>query len=278
MILAFALAVSIGPRLFIAGAAVLLAVVGMVVRVVASRRIRAEQAGLVYLLGARLATAEAARQRDAEILHELRSTVQGVSSASRLLTDRGDELSAEIAQRLESMRQTELARLERMLTMTGPARSGPVSIDDVVRPLVDSIELRGHHVSWQPTGTTAVGRPDDVAEIVHVLLENAVRHAPGSRIRLTADRTQDRVTITVADTGPGVPTALRHLVFDRGVRSSTSVGQGIGLNAALRLAHEMDGDLRLADSWSTTGATFILDLPAAAVDASTELPCHARSA
>ena len=271
--LALALAADLDPRLVTTGTVVVLVVTATTLRTVAARRVRAEQAGLVYLLGTRLAAAEEARARHAEIMHELRSTVQGVSSASRLLTERSTELSHEIAGRLESLRQAELSRLERLLAQSGPVRPDEVRIDDVVRPLVDSVELRGHRVHWDPAGLTALGRPDDVAEIVHVLLENAVRHAPGSQNTLAVERTHDRVSVVVSDTGPGVDAALRQRVFDRGVRSVTSVGEGLGLSAALRLARLMGGELRLVEGSATSGATFALDLPAAPHDR-----CHARSA
>lgn len=272
--LALALALDLPPRPVATAAAVVLVVTATTLRTTAARRSRAEQAGLVYLLGTRLAAAEEARERHAEIMHELRSTVQGVNSASRLLTERSTELSHEVAGRLESLRQSELSRLERLLAQSNPGQRGVVDVDDVVRPLVDSIELRGHHVRWVPTGAAVLGRPDDVAEIVHVLLENAVRHAPGSEITVAVEHTHDRVSIVVADTGPGVDATLQQRVFDRGVRSVTSVGEGLGLSAALRLARAMDGELRLVDGPVTAGATFALDLPAASLGT----PCHARSA
>ena len=59
-----------------------------------------------------------------------------------------------------------------------------------------------------------------------------------------------------------------------GVRSVTSVGEGLGLSAALRLARSMGGELRLVEGAAASGATFALDLPAAPH----AVACHARSA
>ncbi len=248
--------------------------VGAVLRSMAVRRVRAEHAALVYLLGSRLADIEAQRRRDAEIIHEARATLHGVSNASRLLTERSDELGRDTTMRLEQLRQAELGRLERLLTRNARQRIETVSIDEVVDPLVDSVALRGHDVQWEPTGESVTGNADDISEVVHILLENATRHAPYSEITVSTARSGDRVTITVSDTGPGVAPHLGVTVFDRGVRSESSEGDGLGLAAGRRIARQMNGDLRLVMG-RTAGAAFAFDLPAAVV---ADVPCPARSA
>ncbi len=238
------------------------------------RRTRAAQADLVDQLGARVVAAEAAHERQEEILHELKATVGGVAMASRLLSERRAEMGQDTVTRLEDMRQAELGRLERLLGHETGTPSGPVDLHTTISPLVVSLASRGHAVEWHGTALRALGTQDDVAEVVHILLENAARHAPGSDISVRVEDRHEHVAVVVSDTGDGVPFEARGSIFDRGHRSEQSPGLGIGLHAGRRIALELGGDLRLETSREHRGASFALTLPAERMDAL----CHAHSA
>ena len=81
----------------------------------------------------------------------------------------------------------------------------------------------------------------------------------------------DRVEVTVADNGPGIPADERERVFDPFYTTKPpGEGTGLGLSNALRFAEELGGSLTLDADASTPGAVFILKLPA--VVASGEAP------
>ncbi len=80
------------------------------------RRTRNQHAAVVALLRARVEAAEAASQHKQLILHEVKTRVDDVVSASRLLQARGVEPAGDTARGLEQMRRAELRRLERLLT------------------------------------------------------------------------------------------------------------------------------------------------------------------
>jgi signal transduction histidine kinase len=101
--------------------------------------------------------------------------------------------------------------------------------------------------------------PDAVAEIVHVLLDNATRHG-GPHVEITATVDRPFVRIVVHDDGAGVEPALRSRVFDWGERGPHSRGMGIGLHIAHELAVRQGGYLRL-EPRPDGGATFALGLP-----------------
>lgn len=261
-----------GPGAFLAVAALCF---GSVVAIrLDRRRQQALQSDLVDRLGARIVAAEAARERKEEILHELKATVGGVAMASRLLSERRGELGADTVTRLEDMRQAELGRLERLLAPAPVLGVLPVDLHETISPLVVSLTSRGHDVEWRGTALRALGAQDAVAEIVHILLENAARHAPGSAISVRVEQRDDRVAVVVSDTGPGVPVEMRGRLFERGERSAASPGLGIGLHAGRRIALELGGDLHLETSRERSGASFALTLPAEDMDAL----CHAHSA
>jgi signal transduction histidine kinase len=223
---------------------------------------RSQEADLIYL-GARAASAEASLRRDQERLHELRSTVSGIGTTYRLLRDRREGISGPTRTMLESLCETEMARLQRLLAETTPGAPQILDISTVVDPLVAGLRFRGNRVARVGTRPLAMGRPDDVAEIINILLENAVRHAPGSPIVVRVENGPALVTVSVVDQGPGVDAELASQIFERGVRAPESPGQGIGLHVARRLAREMGGDVRLTSCQVRGGATFTLSLPSA---------------
>ena len=134
------------------------------------------------------------------------------------------------------------------------------SVDDVVEPLVVSHQARGRDVQWQPSGQSAFGDPDDLAEVVNILLENAARHGDGAPVVLTASADGDHVELRCADSGPGVAREVRSELFTSGVRRSGSTGSGYGLAIAQRLVTDGGGSLALEDS-PGPGATFVARLP-----------------
>jgi CheY-like chemotaxis protein len=71
----------------------------------------------------------------------------------------------------------------------------------------------------------------------------------------------ERIRLAVADTGPGLPPAVRERVFDPGYTTSGEDGRGLGLAACCQLLAGRGGGLELAPAGATGGATFVLDLP-----------------
>jgi signal transduction histidine kinase len=105
---------------------------------------------------------------------------------------------------------------------------------------------------------------DHLFRIVFNLLHNAVSVARDRRrlrsVDIAVERTDGMIVVRVADDGPGLPASVRKQLFRAGVASAK--GSGLGLAIARELAELSGGTLRLAPS--AKGATFVLELPAAA--------------
>jgi signal transduction histidine kinase len=212
------------------------------------------------LLSRQVERIEAGARVEQARLHEIRATVAGVSTASRLIHE-STAVSGAHRRRIEEMIDSEMDRLQRLLSDQTSDRPAPVDLDATIRPIVIRHQTRGYPIAWNPTGQRAIARADDVAEVVNVLLENAVQHAPGAGASVETRRSGGIVEIAISDTGPGVDRAVRSRIFDWGERGQRSPGSGIGLNVAKQLTAELGGYLRLVDS-SAPGATFVLGLPA----------------
>ncbi len=209
-------------------------------------------------LQATLAEARAEQLHGRELLHEVSATVAGITNASHVMKQ-GTEISSDRRERLEDMLAAELARLTRLMRAETPSSSRTFDVDAVVRHLVASHRERGLDVRWSPTGLLAVGDPDDLAEVVNILLENARRHG-GRQVDLEVTENGGHVDVTCADNGPGVSDDIRPRLFVSGVRGADSPGQGLGLAIAQRLMSDRGGSLELADSVHT-GARFVARLP-----------------
>jgi signal transduction histidine kinase len=206
-----------------------------------------------------LAQVRAGVLEDRELLHEVGSTVAGITTASRVMRQ-GSRLSPQRRARLETMLDAELARLDRLMSSRAPSMAQEFDVDDVVEQLVVSHQARGLDVHWTPGRVRALGDPDDLAEVVNILLENARRHG-GQTVRLGVAASDGYVEIACSDDGPGVADEVRPQLFTSGVRGPESPGQGLGLAIAHRLMSERGGSLELADSSHHRGAMFVARLP-----------------
>lgn len=213
-------------------------------------------------LEASLLDLESSSRGTRERLHEVRSTLAGLSSATRLLTD--NSLAEDVRSRLERSIRSELARLERLVSLH-EAEPSLIDIDDTFDVLLNLHRARGHAVDWEASGARAIGQPDALAEAVNILLDNAATHGGGTGSRIAverADEHEDVVSISVSDNGPGIPSELRDKVFEWGVGRDGSPGEGIGLSLARRLVTEQGGSLTLSERVDR-GSSFTIRLPAA---------------
>jgi signal transduction histidine kinase len=144
-------------------------------------------------------------------------------------------------------------------------RSEPVELGELSRAVAAEFE----HPRWiepqQPCW--AQGDPEGVARIVRLLVDNAVRYAPGAPVEVRAERDNGHVQVRVLDGGTGIPETERATRFERFQRGehTTAPGFGLGLAIGAELARRMNGELRLQDGdpapGEPTGARFVLILP-----------------
>ncbi len=104
-------------------------------------------------------------------------------------------------------------------------------------------------------------------QIITNLLSNAIKFTPEQgRVFLTARRVGHDITISVADTGPGISAADQARVFEEfqqvGEEHSRAGGTGLGLALTRRLVHAHGGHVEL-QSEPGHGSKFTVYLPAA---------------
>jgi signal transduction histidine kinase len=122
-----------------------------------------------------------------------------------------------------------------------------------------SIELRVAR-AHKPLADADPGR---TAQILRILLDNALKHTPsGTRILIETQMNEHGCRIAVTDDGPGIEPAARERVFERFYTADSVSGSGLGLAIARELARLMRGEIDLRSHRGRT--TFTVTLPTAA--------------
>jgi len=104
--------------------------------------------------------------------------------------------------------------------------------------------------------------PDHLHRLMLNLVRNAVQAMEGRErqaLSVEAETDGDRVRISLADTGPGVPDRIAETLFEPFGRTGSKSGSGLGLSIARDLARAMGGEVRLVQS-GPAGAVFEVTL------------------
>ncbi len=222
-----------------------------------------------------LAQLESARKKFiATASHELRTPVFSLGGFVELLED--EELDPETRRRfldqvrdqVERLRKlsVDLLDLSRLESGSLELREEEVDLSELTRAVSGEFEptLAQHdsHLELRFAARTieASCDPVRVAQIVRILIDNALTHTPpGTRIVVTAGRDDGHVRLAVRDNGEGIDGQAMRRIFEPFFTADDAQGSGLGLAIASELAERMSGHLSVR---SAPGETiFTLDLP-----------------
>lgn len=114
------------------------------------------------------------------------------------------------------------------------------------------------------------GDGDLLVAMVSNLIRNAIRHSPtGETVEIAVRGGADRVAISVADRGPGIPEDKLKLIFERFVQlpeqRAENKGTGLGLAIARSVAEIHGGSIAVTNR-TGGGSEFVITLPRARAD------------
>jgi signal transduction histidine kinase len=226
----------------------------------------------------------ARRQLLADVSHELMTPLSGIRGYVETLAMPELTLDDDTRRRYLGVVDEETHKLEAiigdLLDLARLEGGGdtlerePVLVDDLFRRVADRHQphLRERGVTLTTAaapGTPLVfGDPDRLEQALQNVAANAIRHTPGGgRVTLNAGPDGDRVRITIADTGPGIPPEHLSHVFDRfykvdASRAGTRVpsGSGLGLSIVRAIVLRHGGEVRVSNT-AEGGAAFTFLLP-----------------
>lgn len=238
-------------------------------------------------LMARLASSiDAQRRFIADAAHQLRTPLAGLKSQTELALFENDPVAVRRSlMRLAAGTERATALANRLLTLAraGSPLAAAVSDVDLVElarnaindHLPSAIERRqdlGFEGTAAGAGLMVRGDALLLHELLSNLLDNAIRYTPeGGVITVDARRGDDgAATLSVIDTGPGVPAKDRERVFEPFYRGSEAVAPGTGLGLAIvrtiALAHGASVSLApgAGDDGLRVAVTFAGAIPLAA--------------
>jgi two-component system, sensor histidine kinase len=130
----------------------------------------------------------------------------------------------------------------------------PVPLDEMFASLVLDIEpiarAKGLSLTWRRSNIAVISDPLMLRRILQNLLANAVQYTQEGGIKLAARRRGADVRIEVWDTGPGIPTEERRLIFEEFQRGPATDrpaigGFGLGLSIVQRMSEALGHSLGL---------------------------------
>jgi signal transduction histidine kinase len=219
----------------------------------------------------------------ATISHELRTPLSNITGYTEMLQEGFyGPLPGEIhdpLQRIQRNARQLLAQVEDVLDLSMLEAGyvqitlAPTNLEQLIqdllrsfKPLVDERNLQLHAAITTDLNQVMVdtGR---LRQLLHHLLENAIKYTNEGRIEISAHRVPDPagLIIEVRDTGIGIPNDMQQSIFEEFRRIDVSStrqqgGIGVGLAIVYRLVRLMDGTISL-QSEINTGSCFRIELP-----------------
>jgi two-component system, OmpR family, sensor kinase len=206
-----------------------------------------------------LAQLETARKRFiATASHELRTPIFSLGGFLELLED--EDLDPETRGRFTGQLREQVDRLGKLTTglldlsrlEAGSLELRPEPTDvsqlaeDVAAEFLPALAAHDSHlevrVGDEPLEASC--DPERVAQIIRILVDNALSHTPaGTDVVVAASRRDGRVRLAVTDFGTGIKRGAMDRIFEPFYTSDDAQGSGLGLAIAHELAERMRGEL-----------------------------------
>jgi K+-sensing histidine kinase KdpD len=204
------------------------------------------------------------------VSHDLRSPITAIMTASDVLEDSGESLSAEERAELHASIRLQIRRLDRsvgnLLDLSRLEAGAALPVRELWT--VDGLIARALEAVGPENDRIEVSLPDDsppisvdAAQVEHALvnlLENALKFSsPTDPVEMRAESGDDQVVVRIRDHGPGIPANEQARVFE----PFHGVGTGLGL-AIARGFVRLNGGRIWVESEPGHGTTFAVAFPA----------------
>jgi PAS domain S-box-containing protein len=211
--------------------------------------------------------------------HELRNPLAPIVTALDLMKRRGDLKTSHEQEVIQRQVQhlirlvDDLLDISRITRGKVALRKETVELADVIGKAVELsqllIEQRQHrlNVDVPRAGVRWHGDPTRLAQVVANLLTNAARYTPpGGTVDLTVTAENGRATISVKDSGKGIPSHMLPKIFDlffQGAQSQerSEGGLGVGLALVKSLVAMHGGEVEARSDGAGLGSEFLIRLP-----------------
>ena len=196
------------------------------------------------------------------LVHEVRSPVAALAAVAQAARESHEFPSGR--RELVRLAIGACSAIERIVTDIAVAsvRATAVDTSDLVRGAVAAHAVAGTEIEGRvaPDLPWIHGDAVRLRQALDNLISNAVVHGRGGRVVVTATRVDATVSISVADSGAGIPSEDLERIFEPGVRlGDTGPGSGLGLAITRQIVEAHGGALGVESS--PTGSVFTITVP-----------------
>lgn len=214
-----------------------------------------------------------------DVAHELRTPLTVLQGNLRAILDDVYQLDkAEVARLYDQTRHLNRLVNDLREVAQAEAKALPLNIQRIelshlietstalFEPLADEKQIK-LEVTLPDSPLHIYADPSRITQVLHNLLNNALRHTPtGGQVSIRSERQDKGVKVAVVDTGEGI--APEHLpqVFNRFYRTDSardreSGGTGLGLALVQGIIEAHNGTVTVASEGIGAGSTFTISLP-----------------
>lgn len=222
----------------------------------------------------------ALEEQSMHIRHEFLNGAARMGVYIRRIEDGGEPIGAVAAGAIEAIereRRTLVASTEAILRLsrlrTGERQTRVEDLALLAGEVVDMLEARAEdkaiRLSTALQPATTLGDSAMLAMTLSNIIGNAIKYTPsGGAVHVATGIAGETAIVTVDDSGPGIPAALRDTVFLPRLRvesTADEAGHGYGLAIAMAAISQHRGRIMIDDS-PLGGARFTITLAACPAD------------
>ena len=103
---------------------------------------------------------------------------------------------------------------------------------------------------------------DRIRQVFINLISNALKYGPeNSEIHIAAEESEDMITVSVKDEGPGIPADIQEKIFDKFYTIGKRHGTGLGLAICKGIVEAHNGEIKAASDPGDGNNTIYFTLP-----------------
>lgn len=213
--------------------------------------------------------------------HQLRTPLTTANWAHTMLLEKSDnmteqqrELLTQSAASIGHMHQLveDLLELNHIEYGSFTIKKVPQSVEELLETVC--AELNTHSATknitltttWAPHLTPVAFDQIRLQEVFVNIIENAIKYTPkDGHVAVTTSYTNTECSISISDTGPGIPEAKHEVIFHKFTRlpdakKADPNGTGLGLYIAKKIVELHNGTIAIKPD-AKEGTTFVITLP-----------------